>query len=98
MPQIFNSMQTRTATIANAQGIHCRPSAVIVKEFMGYPGAIRLSNSNGSCDLSSVLQLLSLEMTQGSVVRVEVEGPDEAAKADRVVELLETHFDFPPLA
>jgi phosphocarrier protein len=91
-------MQTRIATIANAQGIHCRPSAVIVKEFMGYPGSIHLSNGNGTCDLSSVLQLLSLEMTQGSVVRVEVEGPDESAKADRVVELLETRFDFPPLA
>ena len=45
-----------------------------------------------------VLGLLSLEMTQGSVVRVEVEGPDEVAKADRLVKLLETHFDFPPLA
>lgn len=91
-------MQTRTATIANAQGIHCRPSAVIMKEFAGYPGSIHLSNSNGTSDVSSVLGLLSLEMTQGSVVRVEVEGPDESAKADRLVELLETHFDFPPLA
>ena len=91
-------MQTRIATIANAQGIHCRPSSVIMKEFEAYPGTIRLSNSNGSCDVSSVLGLLSLEMTQGSVVRVEVEGPDEQAKADRLVELLETHFDFPPLA
>jgi phosphocarrier protein len=98
LQKYIEAMQTRTATIANAQGIHCRPSAVIVKEFLGYPGTIRLSNSNGVCDVSSVLQLLSLEMTQGNVVRVEVEGPDEAAKADRVVELLETHFDFPPLS
>lgn len=89
-------MQTRIANIANAQGIHCRPSALIVKEFMGYPGSIRLSNTNGTCDVSSVLQLLSLEMHQGSIVRIEVAGPDEVERADRLVELLQTHFDFPP--
>ena len=90
-------MQTRQAIIANSQGIHCRPSAVIVKEFMGYPGTIRITNGSGSCDVSSVMQLLSLEMHQGSKVKVEVMGENEAATADRLVELLQTHFDFPPL-
>ena len=90
-------MQTRHATVANAQGIHCRPSALIVKEFMGYPGTIRITNGNGSCDVSSVMQLLSLEMNQGSKVKIEVMGENEAAVADRLVELFQTHFDFPPL-
>ncbi len=90
-------MQIREATIANAQGIHCRPSALIVKEFQGYPGTIRISNDHGSCDVSSVMQLLSLEMQQGSQVKIEVMGENEAATADRLVELFQTHFDFPPL-
>ena len=90
-------MQTRQAIIANSQGIHCRPSAVIVKEFMGYPGTIRISNDHGSCDVSSVMQLLSLEMHQGSKVKIEVMGENEVATADRLVELFQTHFDFPPL-
>ena len=91
------TMQTRQAIIANAQGIHCRPSALIVKEFQGYPGRIRITNGNGACDVSSVMQLLSLEMHQGSKVKIEVEGGAEAVTADRLVELLQTHFDFPPL-
>ena len=90
-------MQTRHAIIANGQGIHCRPSALIVKEFMGYSGKIRITNGNGSCDVSSVMQLLSLEMHQGSKVTIEVMGENEAGVADRLVELLQTHFDFPPL-
>ena len=90
-------MQNRVATIANAQGIHCRPSALIVKEFQDYPGTVRITNGNGSCDLSSVMQLLSLEMHPGSQVKIEVEGDNEAAAADRLVVLFETHFDFPPL-
>ena len=91
------AMQKRTAIVQNAQGIHCRPSAVIVKEFMGYPGRITLRNRNGACDVGSVMQLLSMELHQGSHVAVEVEGENEAAVADRLVELLQTHFDFPPL-
>jgi phosphotransferase system HPr (HPr) family protein len=90
-------MQIRETIIANSQGIHCRPSAVIVKEFQGYPGRIRITNGNGSCDVSSVMQLLSLEMHQGNQVKIEVMGDDEVAKADRLVELFQTHFDFPPL-
>ena len=90
-------MQTRQAIIANSQGIHCRPSAVIVKEFMGYPGQIWLSNDSGSCDVSSVMQLLSLEMHPGSKVKIEVMGANEVATADRLVELFQTHFDFPPM-
>lgn len=90
-------MEKRNAIIANEQGIHCRPSAVIVKEFMGYPGRILLRNRNGACDVSSVMQLLSLELRKGSHVSIEVEGENEAKVADRLVELLETNFDFPPL-
>ena len=90
-------MQIRKAIVANSQGIHCRPSAVIVKEFQNYPGTIRITNSSGSCDVSSVMQLLSLEMHQGNKVKIEVMGDNEAAVADRLVELFQTHFDFPPL-
>ena len=90
-------MQIRHAIIANSQGIHCRPSAVIVKEFMGYAGTIRITNGSGSCDVSSVMQLLSLELHQGCKVKIDVMGADEAAVADRLVELFQTHFDFPPL-
>jgi phosphocarrier protein HPr len=91
------TMQIRHAIIANAQGIHCRPSALIVKEFQGYSGKIRISNGTGTCDVSSVMQLLSLEMHQDSKVKIEVMGGNEAATADRLVELFQTHFDFPPL-
>ena len=91
------TMQIRQAIIANSQGIHCRPSALIVKEFQGYPGTIRISNGNGSCDVSSVMQLLSLEMNPNSKVKIEVMGDNESAVADRLVELLQTHFDFPPI-
>ena len=43
------------------------------------------------------MQLLSLEMHPGSKVKIEVMGANEVATADRLVELFQTHFDFPPI-
>jgi phosphocarrier protein HPr len=89
-------MQIREAIVANAHGIHCRPSSLIVKEFMNYAGAVRISNERGESDLSSIMQILAMELRQGDAVRIEVSGENEEAVADRLVDLFETHFDYPP--
>lgn len=86
----------RTATIQNEQGIHCRPSALIVKEFMNYPGQIAVTHDDTTCSVGSVMQILALELHRGSTVTIEVDGPDEEQTADRLAELFATCFDFPP--
>ncbi|OQW96521.1 MAG: hypothetical protein BWK77_04370 [Verrucomicrobia bacterium A1] len=91
-------MIERTATIQNSHGIHCRPSAVIIKASAAYPGEILVTAENGQCDLRSVMQLIALGLRQGSRVTIRVTGPDEEAFCGRLVELFETRFDFPPRA
>lgn len=86
-----------TAVIQNAHGIHCRPSAVILKAVGAYPGTIRVQAAAGDCDLRSVLGLISLGLECGASVHIQVQGPDEARMGRRLVELFETAFDFPPL-
>lgn len=88
-------MVEATATIRNSAGIHCRPSAAIVKALGDYPGRLEIITSNGATDPRSIMGLLALCLETDTRVRVIVEGPDEAATAIRLVELLETHFDFP---
>lgn len=85
-----------TATVQNAQGIHCRPSAVIMKEAASYAGTIGITGNSRTCNLRSVMELLALGLHQGSTVTIQVSGPDEEAFCRRLVELFETHFDFPP--
>ena len=46
--------------------------------------------------LSGVMGLIALGLQQGDTVDVEVDGPDDKAVCDQVVELLEKNFDFPP--
>lgn len=89
-------MVQRRATVRNAHGIHCRPSAVIIKAMEGYAGKVSIQAASGTTDLRSMLGLLTLGLECGKEVTISVDGPDEAATADKLVELFEHHFDFPP--
>jgi phosphocarrier protein HPr len=86
----------KATTVRNEMGIHCRPSAIIMKAVSGYGGTIALQTRQTSTPLRSVMDLLSLGLQCGDQLTVRVEGPDEAVVCARVAELFETHFDFPP--
>ena len=90
-------MIERKAIVRNAHGIHCRPSAVIIKAADGYDGCIRIMAREGESDLRSALSLIALALEKGAEVRIRVEGEGEEAFCRRLVELFEAHFDFPPL-
>lgn len=84
------------AVIQNEAGIHCRPSAILIKEGCAYDGNILITARSGTCNLKSALELIMLGLEQGAEVSIQVDGPDEEAFAQRLSELFETHFDFPP--
>jgi phosphotransferase system HPr (HPr) family protein len=84
------------AVVQNEAGIHCRPSAVLVKEGCAYDGEILVMSENGSCNLTSALECIMLGLEKGAEVTIQVTGPDEEAFAVKLAELFETHFDFPP--
>ena len=86
------------AIVCNTAGIHSCPSAVIIKEAMNYPGVIRVIASSRDSDLRSVMSLLALGLQQGATLAIQVSGPDEDAFCRKLVDLFETHFDFPPRA
>lgn len=86
------------AIVCNSAGIHCRPSAVIIKEVMNYPGVIHVTANSRESDLRSVMSLLALGLHQGADLTIQVSGPDEQAFCQKLVGLFQTHFDFPPRA
>jgi phosphotransferase system HPr (HPr) family protein len=88
-------MTRRQATVRNAYGIHCRPSAVIVTEAKAYTGTIQVRNARGdTADVKSIMSLLQMGITCGQTLTIAVSGPDEARTCERMVELFETNFDF----
>jgi phosphotransferase system HPr (HPr) family protein len=88
-------MIERSATIHNAAGIHCRPSAVIVKAMQGYTGRVEILHEGHECSPLSVMGLIGLALEQGAEIKVRVDGEDEEAKCEQLVELFQTEFDFP---
>ncbi len=84
------------AVIQNEAGIHCRPSAILIKEGSSYSGKILVTAKSGTCNLTSALELIMLGLEPGAEVSIQVTGPDEEAYAIKLAELFETHFDFPP--
>jgi phosphotransferase system HPr (HPr) family protein len=84
------------AIVQNEAGIHCRPSAILVKEGTAYPGQILVQADSGSCNLTSALECIMLGLECGAQVKIQVTGPDEEAFGRKLAALFETHFDFPP--
>ncbi len=89
-------MISRTAIIQNAHGIHCRPSALIAKELGSYEGEVTVACDGREENARNVLSLLSLGMACGQEITISVSGPEEETMCERMVELFQTHFDFPP--
>jgi phosphotransferase system HPr (HPr) family protein len=82
------------ATIQNEHGIHCRPTALIIRAIGDYAGRIDIVAQSGRSNPRSMLGLMSLGLAKGVEIVIEVEGPDEEMMANRLKELFETHFDF----
>lgn len=87
-------MTTLSATVCNEFGIHCRPSSMIAREAMDYPGTITVQTDSGAANAKSILELVGLAVGRGERVRVCVVGPDEEAVARHFAALFEQHFDF----
>jgi phosphotransferase system HPr (HPr) family protein len=91
-------MVEMTAEIKNAHGIHCRPSALIIKEALKYSGEITIVGERGSAKLLSIMDLMALELFAGTKIKIQVSGENEETVCREMAELFETHFDFPSQA
>lgn len=83
-------MTSRTATIHNSYGIHCRPAGVIAKQARQYEADIQIDSGDGNkVAASNIMGLLTLGLSQGNSVQIEVDGPDEERIADEIRDLFE---------
>ncbi len=87
-------METREAKIVNEYGIHCRPSAEIIKAVAPMESSIEITANGVTSSLGSIIELLALGIKCGDTVKIKVDGTNATADADALVELFETNFDF----
>ncbi len=91
---------SREVKIRNSEGLHARPVMRFVDLACTFASDIRVTNvTRGSeaADGKSAMQMMLLEATQGSVLRIEAKGPDACEAVDALAALVDAHFE-PPAA
>ncbi|MDD3694736.1 MAG: HPr family phosphocarrier protein [Lentisphaeria bacterium] len=89
-------MASRKVRVRNSKGIHVRPAGLIVSSIKGYKGKVEVVDREGKrASLQSILSLLSLGLSAGEEVTVEVDGPDAERVCAELSALFARHFDFP---
>lgn len=79
---------SRTVTLVNADGLHARPAAELVKLAARYPQRITV---NGA-DAKSLLGIMSLGLTKGASLEIASDDPGASAAVDALAELTATGF------
>ena len=80
---------TKELTVQNRSGIHARVSTMIAQRCKEFVSVVRLRKGSTVADCRSVLDLLSLGASQGTVLQLEVSGND----AKEVVGVMTAMFD-----
>ena len=79
-------------TISNKLGLHARASAKLTKLAGGFQSEISMSRNDRRVNAKSIMGVMMLAAGIGSVVDIEIEGPDEQAAMDALTALINDKF------
>lgn len=89
----------REVTVPNREGLHTRPVtrfADLASKFKAKVSVRNLSGKNETFDGTDVMQLILLEATQGSVLRIEARGADAREAVEALAVLVGSGFKDSP--
>lgn len=85
----------RDVTICNKEGLHARPVMRFVDLAATFRSSVTATNVSGNqetVDGKSAMQMMLLEATQGSLLRIEAHGEDALAAVEALSALVENGF------
>ena len=83
---------SRTAEIRNLRGLHARAAARFVKCASQFRAEVTVRKDNLSADGKSMLGLMALSASLGTVVLIEASGPEAAAAVAALGQLIDEGF------
>lgn len=86
-------MTSCALTVTNPLGLHARAAARFVHAASAFVSRIRVSRGDREMDGKSIMGLLLLGASQGSVITVSADGPDEQEALDALTSLVARGFD-----
>jgi phosphotransferase system HPr (HPr) family protein len=89
-------MTSCTLTITNPLGLHARAAARFVHTASAFASQIRVARGDREMDGKSIMGLLLLGASRGSVITLSADGPDEREALDALAALVESGFTEAP--
>jgi phosphocarrier protein HPr len=82
----------REAKIVNKYGLHARPAMQFVELANKYGAKIDVSNASLTVDAKSIMSVMRLAATQGTILKIAADGSDAQEAADALVALVSEGF------
>ncbi len=79
-------------TISNKLGLHARASAKLTKLAGSFKSNVFMSRNDRRVNAMSIMGVMMLAAGIGSVVEIEVDGPDEQSALDALTALINDKF------
>ncbi|HEY6801786.1 MAG TPA: HPr family phosphocarrier protein [Agromyces sp.] len=84
----------RTVRIGSTHGLHARPAKLFTQAVAASGASVTVQKAGGSpVNAASILAVIAQGIDHGDEVTIVVDGGDEQAVLDRLVELLSTDHD-----
>lgn len=86
---------TREMTLVNKYGMHVRPAGLFVKMASRYDADVEVEKDGNVVSGKSIMALMTLEATCGTVLKVTASGPQAKEALDNLEDLVARKFDIP---
>jgi len=83
----------REIKMLNQYGLHARPAALFVKTASRFDADITVEKDGNKVSGKSIMGLMTLEASHGSILRITAEGEDAEEMLDEIQALIESKFD-----
>lgn len=85
-------MRSIQITIENKIGLHARPASLFVQAAQKHQSKITVSRGGATVNAKSLLNLLALEITQGTTIMIAADGHDEEDALNTLIALIKSDF------
>ena len=86
-------MVSRNITIINKLGLHARAASKLVNLASQFASSVTLQNKGNNVNAKSIMGVMMLAASKGTEMVLEVEGEDEDACSQAIVDLINNRFD-----
>lgn len=85
-------MFQQNVTVKNKTGLHARPAALFVQTANKFKSEVFIEKEGKKVNAKSIMGVMSLAVSQGTVITVSAQGDDEKEAVNKLIELIESKF------